>query len=136
MGNDIIVQDDKDLEGWHQATRSILPETQPPGALTEDEINQARSDFNTARENLLDLIKDATSAVQSVGELAQCSQSWQYYNVLQQTIKTAVETNEKLVQLHETRKKIGAPQGPKMVKQQLVVTSAALLEMLQDGEKK
>lgn len=131
MANEIIPMEDEEREGWAQATRSVLP---PPPEPTP-EVLEARADFELARENMLDLVADAKSAVRSVSEMATVSQTWQYYNVLNGAIKTAVEANEKLIQLHKTRKEIGEPaQAPKTVKNQLIVTSADMLQMLQKDD--
>jgi hypothetical protein len=105
-------------------------------ATVNAQMTEARADFNTVRENLLNLIEDAKEGVKNVGSMAQASQAWQYYNVLNAMIKTAVDANYRLLEAHKTRKDIGEPPGPKVVKNQLIMTSTAMLELIkkEDGE--
>jgi hypothetical protein len=133
MSNELTKIEDEERAQWAQATRAVLP---PPPEPNTD-IVEARSDFDIARENLLNLVDEAKSAVNRVSEMATVSQTWQYYNVLNGAIKTAVEANEKLIQIHKTRREIGEPaQSPRTVKNQLIVTSADMLTMLQKDDDK
>src|SRR3990172_8861908 len=77
----------------------------------------AREDFETARDNLLQIIKNGNEAIDDLIMLANQSQAARYYETLASHLKTMVEANRQLLELQvrirdldAIDEKTGAPQ--------------------------
>lgn len=75
------------------------------------EINKVfKEDFNKARDNVLNIIEKSTIALEDFSELAQQSGHPKSYEALAALIKTTLEANKALLDLHQTEKRyIGEP---------------------------
>jgi hypothetical protein len=99
-------------------------------ATVNTEISEARSDFQIARDNILVAIQTSSNAMATLAQVADQVLSSKYYDSLSTMIKTAVDANRTLVELHKTRRELGEGNGPKVVKNQLIMTSAAMLDLI------
>ncbi len=96
--------------------------------------NDVRDDLNTARENIKTVITQTAEAVIAAADLAGVSQSDKYYIALNQLLKTSLEANRDLVDLHRRKKDIIGKEGPKTQVNQLIMTSSDMLKVIK-GEK-
>jgi hypothetical protein len=113
---------------------SKILEVPTPEQQATDDIAAARDDFDTVRNNLLELIDVGKDAIGNVADLADQSQAFKYYEVLNGLLKTAIEGNRELLNIHKTKKDIGGVAAPKVVKNQLIVTSAEMLALINGKE--
>lgn len=67
---------------------------------------QIETDANYVRQNLYDLIEKGHSAIDEMMAIADQSQHPRSYEVLAAMIKTMVETNKDLLDVHEKKKKL------------------------------
>lgn len=97
---------------------------------------EARADFNIVRENLHDTIKTIAQAIAEAAMLAEQSQNEKYYIALNGLLKTAVDANDKLLDQHLKIKELdGRSLEPPTTVNNVVVTTAAMLEMIEQAEK-
>lgn len=94
------------------------------------EVTEAKEDFDCARENIHEILKVGQEAVATCAQIADQSQSDKYYIALNGLLKTSIEANKELVGLHKTKKDIVGVEAPKNVTNQVIVTSAKMLEIL------
>jgi len=73
--------------------------------MTENQ-QQIETDANYVRQNLYDLIEKVHSAIDEMMAIADQSQHPRSYEVLAAMIKTMVETNKDLLDVHEKKKKL------------------------------
>lgn len=73
--------------------------------MTENQ-QQIETDANYVRQNLYDLIEKGHSAIDEMMAIADQSQHPRSYEVLAAMIKTMVETNKDLLDVHEKKKKL------------------------------
>ncbi len=101
------------------------------------DLPEADDDFNHARENLLELIKACQSTIDRLMLLSEQSDLARYYEVLNATMKTMVEANRELLALQKQIRSIkeSPAEGPKKVVNNLVMTTADLLNMIKDANK-
>jgi hypothetical protein len=121
MANDLIPVGYSDVPAQEVVTINATVNT---------EISEARSDFQIARENILVAIQTSSNAMATLAVVADQALSSKYYDSLSTMIKTAVDANRTLVELHKTRRELGEGNGPKVVKNQLIMTSAAMLDLI------
>ena len=101
------------------------------------DLPEADDDFNHARENLLELIKACQATIDRLMLLSEQSDLARYYEVLNATMKTMVEANRELLALQKQIRSIkeSPAEGPKKVVNNLVMTTADLLNMIKDANK-
>jgi hypothetical protein len=73
--------------------------------IPEEEII-AKSDFEKARGNIVDIIQIGSSAVKELAYLANVSQSPEHYEILSKLIKDLSDTSNKLMETHIQMEKI------------------------------
>ena len=104
-----------------------LPTTYRP-SLDVDDAKQIETDTTYVRQNLYDLIEKGHSAIDELLAIADQSQHPRSYEVLATMIKTMVDTNKDLMDMHEKKKKLkGEIQSPseKTVNNNLFVGSTS-----------
>ena len=79
----------------------------------KSEDKQVDSDLKFVRDNLYDLITSGHSAIDQMMSIADQSQHPRAYEVLANMIKTMVETNKDLLDMHEKKKKLKVDDKPK-----------------------
>lgn len=113
---------------------------------TEEEVTPAAeangqeriaTDFDKSRTNINDLINITMVAVKNLEELADSSQNARYYEALNATLKTAVEANKALLEIHRELRETSIIRKPvENVTNQLFVGSTADLQTIVDNMKK
>ena len=101
------------------------------------DLPEADDDFNHARENLLETIKTCQITLDQLTVISEQSGHARYYEVLNATMKTMVEANRELLALQKQIRSIkeSSAEGPKKVVNNLVITTADLLNLIKDSEK-
>lgn len=127
------------IEPVVQPIIDIVPVPSVPPQSTEEkaDISNAESDFDEIRTNLKNLIETATNAVEGLMEVASESDEPRAYEVLSDLIKTAMEANKNLLDIHKKKKdiKTTAP-GPALVQKNTInVSSSDLLKMIKEQKK-
>lgn len=74
-----------------------------PGVVEDSEFDK---DFDEVRSNLKELIKKGNDALDSIMDVADSSLQPRAFEIAAATLKTMVETNLNLLDIHEKRKKI------------------------------
>lgn len=95
-----------DLEPIEPASSSLPTVYHENKQTSEDK--QVDSDLKFVRDNLYDLITSGHSAIDQMMSIADQSQHPRAYEVLANMIKTMVETNKDLLDMHEKKKKLKA----------------------------
>lgn len=102
-------------------------------------------DFDTARANIKFLIKEGKSVLKSMISLAKNSDHPRAYEVVGTLMKTMLEANKDLMDIHERKQKgipkgtqVAAPaaEGPQTVENHLYVGSTAELQKFLEERKK
>ena len=113
-------------------------DSQLPIEVEDNGTEKMAEDFDKARSNIDALTSISMKAVQDLNDLAMTSQLPKYYEVLNNTLKTAVDANRTLVELHrELREaaKMKQPPGPQSITNNLVLTTSELQEMLMNAKR-
>jgi hypothetical protein len=71
-----------------------------------EEITQEEMDFDTARDNLLQIVKMTQKSLESLSELANTSQNHRAYEVLGKLVDSAVSANKEFLGLQNTKQEI------------------------------
>ena len=88
-------------------------------------------DYNYARENYYNLIERNQAAVEEMLEIAKQSEHPRAFEVVGQLIKSGLEANKELMNLHKTKKDLTTEKTPNQVTNQAVfVGSTAELQKL------
>ena len=98
-----------------------------------------QSDYNMVRNNLKDIIATSTAAIDGILNVASEGESPRAYEVVSQLIKTTLEANESLVDLHKKVKDIEHTEEKqqKVTNNNMFVGSTKeLLSMIKDSSKK
>ena len=74
--------------------------------------DSARSDFETARANIHDMIDTAQKAIMDLSEIANQSQQPRAFEVLAKLVETTVKANESLLVLQTKIREIGVADAP------------------------
>ena len=89
------------------------------------------TDYNYARENYYNLIERNQDAVEEMLEIAKQSEHPRAFEVVGQLIKSGLDANKELMNLHKTKKELSAEKAPSSVTNQAVfVGSTAELQKL------
>lgn len=115
----------------------ILKET----SKEENEIEDLDKDYKTVRNNLKDIIKKGTEAIDGILMVASEGQSPRAYEVVSQLIKSVSDANKDLVELHKKMKEIkredeNISRGPSTVNNSIFVGSTKELQELLKTKKK
>lgn len=99
-------------------------------------VPDEQTDFEHVRRNLYDLIEKGARSLDELSAIADQSQNPRSYEVLSGMIKTLVDTNKDLLDIHEKKKKILSKENEnasKTVNNNLYVGSTSeLLKMIRD----
>lgn len=118
--------------------KNVLPTVYKEDRNTSSE-QETDDDLKYVRKNLYDLIEKGHGAIDELLNIADQSQHPRSYEVLSGLVKTMVETNKELVNLHHEKQKLqGKPEQPvssKTVNNNLFVGSTSdLLKIIKDDE--
>ena len=107
-----------------ESTTRIKPNVDSDGK--DDDI-----DYNYARENYYNLIERNQDAVEEMLEIAKQSEHPRAFEVVGQLIKSGLDANKELMNLHKTKKDLTTEKTPNQVTNQAVfVGSTAELQKL------
>lgn len=81
-----------------------------------DEDKLAYADFETARTNLLDVLKNGKTAIEHATTIALASQSPRSFEALSKLLKDVAEANQGLMDLHEKKRAL-SPRASEPVRQ-------------------
>jgi len=106
--------------------------------VTHNELvnTQVQDDLIDARNNIREVIEQTKDAVVKVADYADTSQAARYYEVLAALLKTSLEANRDLVDIHRKKKDLVTSSGPptKTVNN-LIMTSSDMLKLIRGEEK-
>lgn len=132
----------EDAKPAEESTEMVhVPE---PVEATQEE-KDAEEDFAIARENVKDILDKGTEALAGILRIAEASEHPRAYEVAATLLKTLVESNAKLLDLHEQRrqlapvkveeKKADAPAAGSVTNNNVFVgTTAELLALIKQGK--
>ena len=115
---------------------SVVPTTElkpePPARIVPNSDGKDdETDYNYTRENYYNLIERNQDAVEEMLELAKQSAHPRAFEVVGQLIKSGLEANKELMNLHKTKKDLTTEKTPNQVTNQAVfVGSTAELQKL------
>ena len=115
---------------------SVVPTTelkpQPPARIVPNSDGKDdETDYNYTRENYYNLIERNQDAVEEMLEIAKQSEHPRAFEVVGQLIKSGLEANKELMNLHKTKKDLTTEKTPNQVTNQAVfVGSTAELQKL------
>ena len=109
------------------------PRVLPKTTGKDDEI-----DYNYARENYYNLIERNQDAVEEMLEIAKQSEHPRAFEVVGQLIKSGLDANKELMNLHKTKKELTTEKAPSSITNQAVFvgSTAELQKMLKDKDGK
>jgi hypothetical protein len=115
-------------------------EEKPPVVLqkieqTDDETDQ---DFELARQNIIDTIEDSKEAIAEMINVAKLSQHPRAYEVLGTMLKMQIESNKDLLELRKARNELmkKVEDRPNTINNNLIMSSADVLKLISDSQKK
>lgn len=85
------------------------PTAEPKETSKNENLNldeKIEADFEMARENIVDAIKNANTALEEVIHLGRATESARPYEVADSLLKNIVDANFRLMELHEKKEKI------------------------------
>ena len=115
---------------------SVVPTTElkpePPARIVPNSDGKDdETDYNYTRENYYNLIERNQDAVEEMLEIAKQSEHPRAFEVVGQLIKSGLEANKELMNLHKTKKDLTTEKAPNQVTNQAVfVGSTAELQKL------
>jgi len=77
--------------------------------IIDDRVNKIDSDYNTARENLLELLTTGQNALMHSLEVAKQSEHPRAFEVVGNLMKQLADVNQQLMDLHAQKKKLDTP---------------------------
>jgi len=109
--------------------------------VAQKENTDVEKDYNYARDNIYEIIENGQEALEELMEVAKNSQHPRAYEVLHQTVKTLVDSNEKLLTLQKQKKELDTENKGKTmpgvnVEQAVFVGNTTDLQKLIDKQKK
>ena len=111
-------------------TAELKPEPSPRIVPNKDGDDK-EIDYNYARENYYNLIERNQDAIEEMLEIAKQSEHPRAFEVVGQLIKSGLEANKELMNLHKTKKDLTTEKTPNQVTNQAVfVGSTAELQKL------
>ena len=112
-------------------TPELKPEPTPARILPKTDGKDDDIDYNYARENYYNLIERNQDAVEEMLEIAKQSEHPRAFEVVGQLIKSGLDANKELMNLHKTKKELSTEKSPSSVTNQAVfVGSTAELQKL------
>lgn len=127
-----------EIEGELIDTREERKQKQEIVVANEEESklsSETQSDLKYARDNMYEIIEAGQHALEELQDVARNSQHPRAYEVLQQTVKTMIEANERLVELNNTRKKLEEQSNSKTTKADVNVENAVFVGNTSDLQK-
>ena len=111
-------------------TQEMKP-TPAPRVLPKTTGKDDDIDYNYARENYYNLIERNQDAVEEMLEIAKQSEHPRAFEVVGQLIKSGLDANKELMNLHKTKKELTTEKAPSSITNQAVfVGSTAELQKL------
>ena len=111
-------------------TQEMKP-TPAPRVLPKTNGKDDEIDYNYARENYYNLIERNQDAVEEMLEIAKQSEHPRAFEVVGQLIKSGLDANKELMNLHKTKKELTTEKAPSSITNQAVfVGSTAELQKL------
>lgn len=132
MNNNDIIGQFLEIEPAEDEDKT-LPTTYRPSLEESDDVD---NDAKYVRQNLYDIIEKGHGAIDELLSIADQSQHPRAYEVLSGLMKTMVETNKDLMNLHDMKKKLKKEENPnKTVNNNLFVGSTTELLKMMNKEK-
>jgi len=132
MNNNDIIGQFLEIEPVEDEDKT-LPTTYRPSLEESDDVD---NDAKYVRQNLYDIIEKGHGAIDELLSIADQSQHPRAYEVLSGLMKTMVETNKDLMNLHDMKKKLKKEDNPnKTVNNNLFVGSTTELLKMMNKEK-
>lgn len=132
MNNNDIIGQFLEIEPVEDEDKT-LPTTYRPSLEESDDVD---NDAKYVRQNLYDIIEKGHGAIDELLSIADQSQHPRAYEVLSGLMKTMVETNKDLMNLHDMKKKLKKEENPnKTVNNNLFVGSTTELLKMMNKEK-
>jgi len=110
--------------------------------IAEGHNDSAKKDFEYARGNLMQVIKDSRDAIQTLAQIADSSQHPRAFEVLAKLVDTTVNANKALLDLQSKIRELDAADSPINERAQhvhnnnlFVGSTAELQKLLQDMKK-
>lgn len=97
--------------------------------------NSAITDIEYARTNLYDLLENGHSMLNDMLQIAQQAQSAKMYEVVTGLIRTMAQTNLDLVELQQKKKSLTEGDGPRVVNNNLTLTTNDLIRLIKNSGK-
>lgn len=97
--------------------------------------NNAITDIEYARTNLYDLLENGHSMLNDMLQIAQQAQSAKMYEVVTGLIRTMAQTNLDLVELQQKKKSLTEGDGPRVVNNNLTLTTNDLIRLIKNSGK-
>ena len=93
-------------------------------------------DFETARNNLLEIIEVSRKSMDELALLCEQSQNDKYYAALSTLLKTYVDANEKLLKLQGDVRFITKKETDKVINNNLIITTDELQQLITNNARK
>jgi len=112
----------------------------PPDVLAEKNLNKFAEDFNTARNNILDVLQKATAASGELYELGFSSQHPRLWEVFCKSIQVQMDASNNLLNLQKTAREISKntredPKVQQNIQNNLYIgTSGDLLKLIKKAQ--
>jgi hypothetical protein len=93
-------------------------------------------DFESARQNLLSIIKNGQAAIEQLSLLADQSQNDKHYAALSALMKTVVDANEKLLDIQQKIRNVtrDTQSASKVINNNLIITTDQLHQMIKGNK--
>jgi hypothetical protein len=91
---------------------------------------QAKQDFDTARESMLNALEAGQSALEQLSQIAVGSQHPRAFEVLAKLVDTIGETSKGLVDLHKQKKTLEQPEEKNVTNNKLIISTTDLLKII------
>jgi hypothetical protein len=106
-----------------------LVEMSPP----ETQWEQAESDFDAARDAILNALETSEKALEKLAQIAVGSQHPRSFEVLAKLVDTIRDTGKDLINIHQQKKDlIKAPEQKNTINNNLVISTNDLLKMIKN----
>lgn len=87
------------------------------GKVINEATNKIESDYDTARENLLELLEKGQQALTTALEVAKQSEHPRAFEVVGNLMKQLADVNQQLMDVHQQKAKLDAPTKAEAAKQ-------------------
>lgn len=112
-----------DIQIFEHVPIEITPELD--GVVVDFEV-----DYENVRANLTTAVETGRIALADLADFAKQAQSGRAYEVLAKVMASFVDANQKLIQIHETRKRLRGKVATSHTHNNLVITTSDLLKLI------